>query len=131
MPEEEKEEKERTKASVYMNPEEYKSIRKGAVDTGMKVSHYLLGLVRLGKAFLGEYDWQDALAKFRGEETDRDWIKAETKAMQKGVSLEEYQRRLRSRLEANKQTRRFCEIQAEIIEEELDEVEHLLEKTKK
>ena len=125
---EEKEEKESTKASVYMNPEEYKSLQKGAVDTGMKVSHYLLGLVRLGKAFLGEYDWRDALAKFRGKETDRDWIKAETKAMRKDVSMEEYQRRLLKRLEANKQTRRFCEIQAEIINEELDEVEHLLEK---
>jgi len=127
----EKEEKETTKASVYMNPEEYKDYQKGAVDTGTKVSHYLLGLIRLGKAFLGEYDWQDAIAKFRGKETDRDWIKTETKTMRKDVSLEEYQRRLLDRLEANKQTRRFCEIQAEIIEEELDEVEHLLEKTEK
>ncbi len=125
------EEEEHTKASVYMNPEEYRRLQKGAVDKNAKISHYLLGLIRLGKAFLGEYDWQDAVAMFRGKETDRDWIKDEVKVMRKDVSLEEYQRRLLDRLEANKQTKRFCEIQAEIVREELDEVEHLLEKTKK
>jgi len=123
-----KEEEEKTKASVYVDPEEYRQFHKGAVERGTKVTAYLLGLIRFGKVFLGEYDLEDAVAIFRGKETNRDWIKAEVKAAGKDVSLDEYRPRLLKRLEASHKASRFCEIQNDVIKEELDEVESLPKK---
>lgn len=124
-----KEEKGRAHATIHMDKDEYRKFQHDRIDRGFgKISEYLLSVLRLGNALLGEYDWQDALALFRGEDTDRDWIKAEVRTLRKDVSLEEYQRRLLESKEGTKQGKRICELRLEVIDEELDEVEHLLER---
>jgi hypothetical protein len=143
MPRSEKKEKGSTKASVYMDPEEYRSYKHEAVDRNEKISRYLLGLIRLGKeklerfkpfiaaakAFIGEYDWADVHTIFEGGEPDRDWMKRDVKSLRdKAGSPKGYQELLLERKEANSEARRFCEIQDEVLDEELEEVEHLLEK---
>jgi hypothetical protein len=151
-----KEEKESTKASIYVDPEEYTDLGVEAKKEDTKITRFLLRRIRvggfvetlfgkyltfsflktvLGDFVLGEYDWKDMNTIYEGGEPDRDWIKKDIQSLRKDISLSEYQKRLLLRKKqvetAKKETARMCDLNLDILNEELDEVEHLLEKLEK
>lgn len=121
------EEKEKLHASVHMGKDEKVTYDVEAAKREMSASNFLLGLIRLGRAFLGEYDWKDALTLFRGGKPDRDWITEDVLRLANGVSTEEYQKRLLKTKEACKEGMRITRTKIEVIDEELEKVEHELE----
>ena len=145
---EEKEEKERTKVSIYMDRKENADLNIEVAQlekiTGRHISKsdYLLECIRhgIGKAsmvikFAGsKYDWQDQKAKQEGREPDRDRLEREIPAIETASSLVEYREMLLELKRENDEElkkARLAEIKREILDERLEMVEHLLEKNKK
>jgi hypothetical protein len=123
----EKNEEDVVKASVYMPRGEYVEHKIVAVKTGSKVSRYLLRLIRVGRAFM-DYDLRDFLAVLRGRKPDYEWIMEEVEALRGKVnSTREYYELLVDQKRACREGRRYLEIKEEIVDEKLDELEHLLE----
>jgi hypothetical protein len=115
------------KASVYMPRGEYIEHRIEAVKAGSTVSSRFLRLIRVAKAFM-DYDLRDFLAVLRGRKPDYEWIMEEVEALRvKANSTREYYDLLLDQKRACKDGRRYLEIKEEIIDEKLDELEHLLE----
>ena len=59
-----------------MPRKEYVGYKIDAAKDGSRISHYLLRLIRIGKAFL-DYDLHDFLKVLRGEKPDREEIEEE------------------------------------------------------
>ena len=115
------------KASVYMPRDEYVDYKVGAARAGSRISHYLLRLIRIGKAFL-DYDLHDFLKVLRGEKPDREEIEEEIMALGRDLSPREFYERLLEMKRFCREGRRIIELREDVIDEKLDELEHLLEK---
>jgi len=115
------------KASVYMPRKEYLGYKIDAAKDGSRISHYLLRLIRIGKAFL-DYDLHDFLKVLRGEKPDREEIEEEIMALGRDLSPREFYKRLLEMKRFCQEGRRIIELREDVIDEKLDELEHLLEK---
>jgi len=122
----EKDDSEIVKASVYMPRGEYVGYRVDAARTLERVSHYLLRLIRIGKAFM-DYDLRDFLKVLRGETADREEIEEEIEDLGRNLSLREFYERLLEMKRFCREGRRIIELREDVIDEKLDELEHLLE----
>ena len=78
------------KASVYMPRNEYVGYKIDAAKDGSRISHYLLRLIRIGKAFL-DYDFLKVL---RGEKPDSEENEEEIMALGRNLSPREFYERL-------------------------------------
>jgi hypothetical protein len=127
LPDEDRKDPGVVKASVYMGRKEYVWYKVDAAKVGSKVSRYLLRLIRIGKAAL-DYDWRDFLAVLRGKKPDREWIMEEVEALEKRTtSLREYYELLLDQKKACREGRRYLEIKEDILNEKIDDLEHMLE----
>jgi len=114
------------KASVYMPRREYVGYKIDAAKDGSRISHYLLRLIRIGKAFM-DYDLRDFLKVLRGEKPDREEIEEEITALGRNLSPREFYERLLEMKCFCREGRRIIELREDVIDEKLDELEHLLE----
>ena len=119
--------KDDVKASVYMPRNEYVGYKIDAAKDGSRISHYLLRLIRIGKAFL-DYDLHDFLRVLRGEKPDREEIEEEIMALGRSLSPREFYERLLEMKRFCREGKRIIELREDVIDEKLDELEHLLEK---
>ena len=114
------------KASVYMGREEYVKYKIDAAKEGSRISHYLLRLIRLGKAFL-DYDFQDFMKIVHGEEPDQDFIEREIRNLGAKMTRREFYERLKQMKQGIKEARRLLDLREDVVDELLDELEHRLE----
>ena len=121
--------KDDVKTSVYMPRNEYVEYKIDAAKDGSRISHYLLRLIRIGKAFM-DYDLRDFLKVLRGEKPDREEIEEEITALGRSMSPREFYERLLEMKQVCREGRRIIELREDVIDEKLDELEHQLEKEK-
>jgi len=129
-------------ASVHdLDLDEYKMLQHEALDWGKSLSGYLKGLIKLGKVVLkwlppSNLDLEDAVALAGGGVPDRFKLRNFVEAFKKEYCFDsydsalKYQRDVKQWKLTNGQKRRFHEILDELLDEELEWVEHVLDEFK-
>ena len=112
------------KASVYMPRNEYVGYKIDAAKDGSRISHYLLRLIRIGKAFL-DYDLHDFLKVLRGEKPDREEIEEEIMALGRDLSPREFYERLLKMKRFCRESRRIIELREDVIDEKARKIQLL------
>jgi len=120
---------------VPMPEDELKEIKHEAIEEGEKSGAYMLRMVRIGRAakillgkyVFGEYDLEDFFKALKGDTPDIEAIDREISEAGKGLSLREYQEKLREMKNACREGKRIIELREDRIDEKLDELEHLIE----
>ena len=114
------------KASVYMPRSEYVGYKVDAAKAFVRVSRYLLRLIRIGKAFM-DYDWRDFMKVLHGEKADREEIEEEIAALGRCMPPKEFYERLLEMKRFCREGRRLIDLREEVIDEKLEDLEHILE----
>ena len=112
------------KASVYMPRNEYVGYKIDAAKDGSRISHYLLRLIRIGKAFL-DYDLHDFLKVLRGEKPDREEIEEEIMALGRNLSPREFYERLLEMKRFCSEGKRIIELREDVIDEKARKIQLL------
>ena len=120
---------------ISVPDEELREIKHEAIEEGEPSGAYMLKLIRIGRAakiFFGKYlwgmySWRDFLDALNGEKPDIEVIKEQIEQMGRGLSLREYQKKLLDMKKALEEGKRQVEIRQDLVEEKLDELEHLIE----
>jgi len=116
--------------------DELKEIKHEAIEEGERSGTYMLKLIRIGriakilfgKYIFGEYDWEDFSKALKGETPDIEWIKKEIASLGRNLSPREFYERLLEMKRFCQEGKRIIELREGVIDEKLDELEHLLEK---
>lgn len=106
------------KASACMRRNEYVGYRIDAVKDGSRISHYLLRLIRIGKAFL-DYDFLKVL---RGEKLDSEEIEEEIMALGRNLSPREFYERLLEMKLFCREGRWIIELREDVIDEKAQKI---------
>ena len=122
----EKDDSEVVKASVYMPRNEYLKHKVIAAQVWSKLSSYLLRAIRIGTAFMN-YDWEDFKKVLSGGKADREEIEEEIEALGRKLPPREFYKRLLRMKRFCREGKRIIELREDVIDEKLDELEHLLE----
>ena len=129
----------RTKRPYIPVPEEeLREIKHEAIEEGEKSGTYMLKLMRIGRAakillgkyIFGEYDWEDFSKALKGETPDIEEIKEEIEFLGKNLPPREFYERLLEIKRICREGKRIIELREDVINEKLDELEHLLEEEK-
>jgi hypothetical protein len=115
--------------------EELKEIKHEAIEEGEKSGHYMLKLMRfgrfakilLGKYLFGSYDLSDTFAIYRGEKPVREEIEEEIEELERKLPPREFYERLLNMKRFCREGKRIIEIREDVLDEKIDELEHMLE----